>query len=472
MSSSFQELPDDIIREIAAHCLPEFPRPTSIRPPLSLCCISSSWRHTIQSSPEFWSILFARTPDDGNHLRLLNQILQWFGHAKNHPLTFFLSLEFYHREDGHQYDHSQYEGFLAQLSPIVARTRHLGLSSRDMDVFYRYLSSKSLQWNLGNLDSFDCASDWQGYASLLSKSRRAPLVDLFKNAPRLRHLSIHGLYFSYYAIYRKFILPLSNLTTVVLEELLDAKNWEHVIQSCPRICYGDFLLDMVSFRPSGPTNRACLADLEFLLLEIQSFRGHSPVAQLVNLELPNLRTLRLDEKIEPRLMSPEAFGFQNFHCIHSLILTCGWFDGVDGMVQLFQRAVNVKELTLTFQNNKNSSSLFKAVSYAEPHIILPKLTSLRIQTNWQCWCGGFDTSGLPDMIKSRSASESPMGCERLQSLTFALNLRGPRDEEEAKEVLHVIMLSCSEAGVAFNLTFGDWDKEKSNHRAFRGKFDG
>jgi len=299
------------------------------------------------------------------------------------------------------------------------------------------------------------------------------MVNLFKDTPRLRHLSIHGHFFSYHTLHRKSAFPLSNLTTVVLEETLDAEDWCSLIQSCHRIRYGDFLFDMDYFGPSGPTDLVRLADLEVLLLEARNTGNHSLVAQLANLEIPNLHTLRLGADYKAQLMSPEAFGFQHFHCLQSLILTCGWLDGFDGMVQLFQRTVNLKELALTFDstNYNVSSPLFKAMTYAESHIILPKLASLRIHTSWGHRCNDFYPNVLGDMVKSRSVSESPMGCERLQSLTIALDLP-PRDESEANEALRVVLL-CSTAGVTFKLTnsFSDWDKERSDRRAFRGMFD-
>jgi len=482
MPSSFQELPHDIIHEIAVRSLPELPELTTVRPPLSLCHVSSSWRHVVQSSPELWSILFVKAPAKGNHPRLLNKILEWFGRAKTRPLSFFLSLEpltpfSYRKYDGP----SQYECFLKQLSPIVSRTRHLGLNLEKMEDFMEYFISKSLQWDFSKLDSFDLACEW---GSFFSPTRGVAMVDLFKDALGLHCLSIHGMLFydHIHVLDRQTIFPLSNLTTIVLQEPLVHEDWDSMIQSCPRMRYGDFTFNMYPVGPSGPINHGRLADLEVLLLKARLDGEHSLVAQVANLELPNLHTLRLDADYRAKLMSPEALGFQHFHCIQSLALNCGWRDGVDGMVQLFQQVVNVKELTLTFSDYHASSykisrSLFKDMSYAESHIILPKLTSLRIHSSWS-WgysYDGFDVNALPYVIKSRSLSEPPVGCERLQSLTIALDLYRPINREEAKtkKTFQVLMLLCSVAGVAFDLTdsIDDWDKERSNRRAFGGMFD-
>jgi len=466
MPPCFQELPQDIIREIASYSLPEFPWPTSLRPPLSLCHLSSAWRHTVQSSPEFWSTLFVRTPNDGNHPRLLNQIIEWFRRAKNRPLSFFLSLEFY-GPDGGKLERSQYEIFLVQLSPIVARTRHLGLSSKNMEILLEYLSSTSLQWNVDVLDSFDIASNWLDGIPPSSLARQStPIVDLFKDARRLRHVSIHGYFFNDNILHRKLVFPLSNLTTIVIGELLDDVDWDYLIQTCPRVRYCDVFLNMSSFDPPRSYGRLSRPDLQILRLGAVH-RHYGLVTQIESLELPSLHTLHLYEQfIDALLMSPQAFDFQHFHCLRSLILSCGWVDGVDGMIQLFQRTVNVEELTL-LASYKIPNSLFQAISYTATNRILPRLTSLRVHISFRT----FDADTLGDMIKSRSVGE-PVGCERLQHLAVALDL-GKKDSGRLTNALQEVLMPYSAAGLSLNLTesYANWDKERSHRRAFHGTFD-
>ena len=463
------ELPQDIIREIAGYSIPKFPGPTSLRPPLSLCHISSAWRYAVQSSPGFWSTLFVKTPDDGNHQRLLNQIIEWFRRANNQPLSFFLSLEFY-GPGGDELDRSQYEDFLIQLSPIVAKTRHLGLSSKNMEFVLGYLNSTSLRWNVDSLDSFDIASDWpNGIPPPSLDDQSTPIVDLFKDARRLRHISIHGFFFRENTLHPKFAFPLSNLTTVVLEEPLDDVEWDCVIQSCPRVRYCDVLFNMSSFDPPRPYSRLLRPDLQILRLGAVN-DDYGLVAQIASLELPNLHTLHLYELFnDAMLMSPPAFDFQHFLCLHSLILSVGWVDGVDGLIRLFQRTVNVKELTLLSTTYMIPNSLFQAISYTASDRILPRLISLSIHV---CHIGfhTFDADIFDDMIKSRSVGEMPVGCERLQSLAIAMD---PEHKKRFKMLFQHVLMPYSAAGLTLDFTwpYADWDQERTRRRAFRGIFD-
>jgi len=467
MPPCFQELPQDIIREIASHSLPEFPWPTNLRPPLSLCHISSVWRHTVQSSPEFWSTLFVRTraPNNGNYSRLINQIIEWFRRAKNRPLSFFLSLEFY-GPDGDKFERSPHEDFLVQLSPIVARTRHLGLSSNNMAIFLEYLSSTSLRWNVDVLDSLDIASNWLDGIPPSSLAREStPIVDLFKDARRLRHVSIHGDFFNDNILHRKLVFPLSNLTTIVIEELLDDVDWDYLIQTCPRVRYCDVCLNVSWFDPPRSYSRLLRPDLQILRLGA-AHRDSGIFTPIETLELPSLHTLHLYEDItDALLISPQAFNFQYFHCLRSLIISSGWVDGVDGMIQLFQRTVNVKELTLLASYNI-LNSLFQAISYTPTNRILPRLTSLRVHIGSRT----FDADTLGDMIKSRSVGEE--GCKHLQSFAVALTME-KKNSRRLANALQDVLMPYSAAGLSLNLTesYANWDQERSHRRAFRGTFD-
>ncbi|CAA7270428.1 unnamed protein product [Cyclocybe aegerita] len=232
--------------------------------------------------------------------------------------------------------------------------------------------------------------------------------------------TLNGCWREFYATLD--ILPWSQLTTVALSEGLSILDWVRIMELCGQMTKGTFFVqnshphDLTLMK--GQPKRTH-ANLEILTVSLGTVRTHAPIPIVRLLSLFDFRKLRHLHISHVRVTSmygdKPAGTFAEFSNLEYLSL--GGSTPVANILDILHETANIR--TFKFRANPDtsadSSATFKAVSFLESTILLPKLATLEIALR------GLrpeeDMNLLVRMVESRCI-RVPSGCVLLQHLVL------------------------------------------------------
>lgn len=287
-------IPNEILREIFAFCIPPNHRFTPTMAPLILLSVCQLWHDTAISTRSFWSSMAFWTPPSQIDrtcypLRFLGG---WFARSGRHPLDIFLERDFV-------YNHMKFVVevvLLAHYPQCRHLDIHVTIDSTPALINFVVLPPGSLtgleSLVLEGLDeAFFLAND------------EGPIITVFQNSPQLQKLTTDGFDFAFtydphtlMADFDDLFLPWAQLTHLMVTEFITADVFVIVLAQCTGLHFLRASLDL--------EDTDIRVDLEYWLYD-------RPIA------LPNLTDLYLsvsDGFFIPPIMDALAFpALRNLH---------------------------------------------------------------------------------------------------------------------------------------------------------------
>ncbi|KAL0566168.1 hypothetical protein V5O48_015851 [Marasmius crinis-equi] len=252
--SPCRKLPDEILSEIFAQCLPEGPpSPSTKEAPLLLTLICHNWRETALRDPRIWSALCITIPkpknvtnsghgDTEEWLRpQMEGVMLWLERSGSLPLNLALKpagdswaiLDFYQRSSGVVGFQDPYLEFMQMLANQSPRWKHLSLSHlpppifepfrtlgvTDLPLLETVVETASLQEVVptGHLDVF---------------ASNSPITSILQRSPALHTLRTELIQGSDLS---RIFLPLSQLTTLQVG-FLDSVDGFDILRQLSMLC--------------------------------------------------------------------------------------------------------------------------------------------------------------------------------------------------------------------------------------------
>ncbi|EDQ97995.1 uncharacterized protein LACBIDRAFT_296081, partial [Laccaria bicolor S238N-H82] len=298
-----ERLPVEILAEIFILCISHSDHPPllsssrSTEPPILFCHVCKSWQKIASGLPRLWTAAFVCT--EGIDLEVQKELPQllnrWFSHSNQLPLSFKFTSEACH----HDYD--VMETFTACVTPFASRFCHLDFDlkhfvcSNPTGTYLQLSASQPTQAQLSYPDILWSTLQFLQLESVIIRGGVDVYADLetplFPFAPRLQRLRMDNLSFVG-STPLQLVLPWSQLTHLILVNLLESHLWLQLFPMCPALHHGffDIIEDFTGMPSPSTAERVAfhhLSDLTF------AFSDPIDPSILSHFDFPALKTLRL-----------------------------------------------------------------------------------------------------------------------------------------------------------------------------------
>ncbi|KIK03049.1 hypothetical protein K443DRAFT_5635 [Laccaria amethystina LaAM-08-1] len=241
-----ERLPVELLVEIFMLCISLSDYPPlinkSAEPPISLCCVCKSWQKVASGLPGLWTAAFVNleTTSLGGRKKFPQLLNRWFSRSNRLPLSFKFTSENHHHE-------KVMETFTACVTPFVNRFCHL-----DVDVL-NFVCSIPVDLQLSAPQPTPMQNTYPdiSWSTLQFPQLESAIIQnnvdvhiyletpLFPFAPRLQRLRMDDLSFIG-GTPLQLILPWSQLTHLILVNLLESHSWLQLFPMCPNLQHGLF----------------------------------------------------------------------------------------------------------------------------------------------------------------------------------------------------------------------------------------
>ncbi|EDR13944.1 uncharacterized protein LACBIDRAFT_321633 [Laccaria bicolor S238N-H82] len=411
-----ERLPVEILAEIFILCISYSDHPPlisrSTEPPISLCCVCKRWQKIASELPRLWTAALVCT--ESIKLEVLNELPQllysWFSRSNQLPLSLKFTSD----------DYNVMNMFTACVAPFASRFCHLDV---DLNNFIcssptdlQLSASQPTQTQLTHPDRSWSTLQFLQLESAIIRGNIEVHSDLetplFSFAPRLQRLRMDNISFIG-GTPLQLVLPWSQLTHLILVNLLESHLWLQLFPMCPALQHG--LFDVFEdFVPTPSTaERATFHHLTDL-----TFAFNDPInpSILGHFDFPALKTLRLSNDsfissdggdLDDSMFwtaTTRSRLYQQVAPLERLSLNGSW-----PFVCIFEAATHVVELDLD-DSVDVSEAVHSPLRLRLPYgySLLPNLRVLSMSINLD-----FQIDVLADIIISRRSVDCGIRIEKL-----------------------------------------------------------